>query len=96
MQAKETKSEINQETFTKFIKQIETIKLEKNGFEEKLMKWKQEGLQLKHELNNVINCVNNVSKRSSDRNLIAHMIRKLNKDSAKKLRPFFWEYKIKV
>jgi hypothetical protein len=37
-----------------------------------------------------------VSQRSRDVNLIPHLIRKLEKDSVKKLRPFFGTYKIKV
>jgi len=60
------------------------------------MKWKEQGLKATHEINNVINCVNNVSQRSRDRNLITHLIRKLEKESVKKLRPFFSSYKIKV
>lgn len=96
IQAKDTKSEINQETFTKFIKQIETIKLEKSSFEEKLMKWKEQGLKMTHEINNVINCVNNIAKGTNDKNLVTHLVKKLDKDTIKNLRPFFGAYKIKV
>ena len=94
--AKDMKSEINQETFTKFIKQIETIKLEKSSYEDKLMKYKEQALTTNHEMNSIINCVNNVVARSRDKTLIAHMIRKLAPESLKKLSPFFKSNKIKI
>ena len=94
--AKDEKSEINQETFTKFIKQIETIKLEKNSFEDKLMQFKEQALNSSHELNNIVSCVNNVVSKGRDKTLIAHMIKKLAPDSIKKLKPFFGVYKIRV
>lgn len=94
--AKDMKSEINQETFTKFIKQIEIIKLEKSSYEDKLMKYKEQALTTNHEIKNIVNCVNNVVTRSRDKNVIVHMIKKLTKESRAKLGPFFKQYKIKV
>lgn len=94
--AKDMKSEINQETFTKFIKQIEVIKLEKSSFEDKLMQYKEQALTASHEMKNIINCVNNVVARSRDKNVIVHMIKKLARDTRSKLAPFFKQYKIKV
>lgn len=94
--AKDMKSEINQETFTKFIKQIEVIKLEKSSYEDKLMKYKEQALTTNHEMKNIINCVNNVVVRSRDKNVIVHMIKKLTRETRGKLAPFFKQYKIKV
>lgn len=60
------------------------------------MKWKEQGLKMTHEINNVINCVNNIAKGTNDKNLVTHLVKKLDKDTIKNLRPFFAAYKIKV
>lgn len=92
----ESKGNINQETFIKFIKQIEAKNIEKNQSEEKLVIFKKQALQVESEVGNIMNCVNNIATRSRDKSLIVHAIKKLSKDSIMKLKPFFSAYKIKV
>lgn len=92
----EEKQQVNQETFTEFIRQIEGINMEKSSLEENLMKFKKQALMIESEMGNVVNCVNTISTRGKDKTLMIHVIKKLSQDSIAKLRPFFGTNKIKV